>query len=309
VLGVQFSVTYPLVVHPYDPELLTRGALKQFCQTAERHGFDGVGFTDHPAPTAKWLHTGGHDALDPFVALSFCAAVTERIRLIPNIVVLPYRHPLIVAKMVATLDMLSEGRFTLAVATGYLRGEYKALGIDFEKRNALFDQAAEVIRGVWSDDDFTYEGLGIAAVGLAANPKPHPHPPLWIGGNSRQSRRRVARYGDGWTPFPAPRGMSGTTKTATLETVDQLAKMLDELWRFLEEEGRDRSEIDVAFGTPEGGRPGSVAFRPEAHRLGLEGLAKLGVTWAHTSVPGDSLQHALEALEQYGETIIAPTRT
>lgn len=305
---MKFSVTYPLVVHPYHPELMSRDALRRFCQTAETAGFDGIGFTDHPAPTAKWLTTGGHDALDPFVALSFCAAVTERIRLIPNIVVLPYRHPLIVAKMVATLDLLSEGRFTLAVATGYLRGEYKALGIDFEERNARFDQAVEVMRGVWSQDDFSFEGPGIAAHGLAANPKPDPHPPLWIGGNSRQSRRRVARYGNGWTPFPAPRAMSRTTKTPPLETVEDLTAMLDELWRFVDEAGRDRSEIDVAFGTPEGGSPGTDRFRPDEHRRGLEDLAVLGVTWAGTGVPGDSLGRALEALEQYGETVIAPSR-
>ena len=305
---MRFSVTYPLVVHPYDPALLSRSALKQFCQVAEASGFDGVGFTDHPAPTARWLHSGGHDALDPFVAFSFCAAVTERIRLIPNIVVLPYRHPLIVAKMVATLDVLSEGRFTLAVATGYLRGEYRALGVDFEQRNALFDQAVEVIRGVWSEDDFTYSGPGIAADGLAANPKPAPPPPLWIGGNSRASRRRVARYADGWTPFPAPRSVSRTTKTPPLETVDDLSAMLDELWRFVDEAGRDRDEIDVAFGTPAGGAPGSASFDPDAHRAGLEELVGLGVTWGHIGVPGDSVAHALEALEQYGETVIAPWR-
>ena len=305
---VRFSVTYPLIAHSYSPELLTRKAIKEFCQTAERAGFDGIGFTDHPAPTAKWLHTGGHDAVDPFVTLSFCSAVTERIRLIPNIVVLPYRHPLIVAKMVATLDTLSEGRFTLAVATGYLRGEYKALGVDFEQRNALFDQAVEVIRGVWTSDDFTYQGPGIAASGIAANPKPHPHPPLWIGGNSRQSRRRVARYGDGWTPFPAPRGMSQTTKTPPIENAEQLAQMLDELWQFVEDAGRDRGEIDVSFGTPEGGAVGSDRFEADAHLRGLQQLASLGVTWAHISVPGDSMSHALEALEQYGESVIMPSR-
>jgi probable F420-dependent oxidoreductase len=305
---VRFSVTYPLIAHPYHPEFLTADALKSFCQTAERAGFDGVGFTDHPAPTERWLGAGGHDALDPFVALSFCAAVTERIRLIPNIVVLPYRHPLIVAKMVATLDALSGGRFTLAVATGYLRGEYKALGVDFEQRNALFDQAIEVLKGIWTEDDFTFEGSGIAASGLAANPKPSPLPPIWIGGNSRQSRQRVARYGDGWTPFPAPRVLSQTAKTPTLETVDDLARMLDELWRFVDEANRERSEIDVAFGTPDGGAPGDDDFDPDAHREGLAGLIKLGVTWAHTGVPGDSLPHALEALERYGETVIAPSR-
>jgi probable F420-dependent oxidoreductase len=306
---VRFSVTYPLITHPYHPDFLTRDAIRTFAQTAENAGFDGIGFTDHPAPPEKWLRSGGHDALDPFVALTFCAAVTERIRLIPNIVVLPYRHPLVVAKTVATLDLLSEGRFTLAVATGYLRGEYKALGVDFEQRNALFDQAIEVLRGVWSEDGFSYEGVGIAANGLAANPKPNPLPPIWIGGNSRQSRRRVARYGNGWSPFPAPRVMSQTTKTPPLETVEDLSQMLDELWRFVDEAGRDRAEIDVSFGTPEGGALGSRGFDAEAHRAGLAELASLGVTWAHTGVPGDSLAHALEALTEYGETVIAPSRS
>jgi hypothetical protein len=85
--------------------------------------------------------------------------------------------------------------------------------------------------------------------------------------------------------------------------------MLDELWRFVDEAGRDRAEIDVAFGTPAGGAPGSAGFDPDAHRAGLEELAGLGVTWGHTGVPGDSLSHALEALEQYGETVIAPARS
>ena len=306
---MRFSVTYPLVTHPYSPELMSRDAILRFAQTAERVGFDGIGFTDHPAPTDRWLRAGGHDALDPFAALTFCAAVTETIRLIPNIVVLPYRHPLVVAKLVATIDLLSEGRFTLAVATGYLRGEYKGLGVDFEERNALFDQAIEVLRGVWTQEAFSYVGPGIDASGITANPKPAVPPPIWIGGNSRLSRRRVARYGNGWTPFPAPRSLSKTTKTPALESVEDLTSMLEELWTYLEDEGRDRSEIDVCFGTPEGGTPGDPRFDPDAHREGLDRLAGLGVTWAGTGVPGTSLTRALEALEQYGETVIAPLRS
>jgi probable F420-dependent oxidoreductase len=297
---MRFSVTYPLITHPASPELMSREAITRFARTAEASGFDGIGFTDHPAPTERWLTAGGHDALDPFVALTFCAAVTERLRLIPNIVVLPYRHPLIVAKMVATLSMLSEDRFTLAVATGYLRGEYRGLGIDFEQRNALFDQAIEVLRGIWTEDDFSR--------GLSANPKPRTPPPIWIGGNSRQSRRRVARYGDGWTPFPAPRGLSTTTKTPALESVDDLAAMLDELWGFVDEEGRDRSDIDVAFGTPAGGRIDGH-FDADAHLAALDDLAKLGVTWAGVSVPSGSLSQSLEALERYGSAVIGPSRS
>jgi probable F420-dependent oxidoreductase len=305
---MKFSVTYPMIAHPCSPELVTREAVTRFARTAEGSGFDGIGFTDHPAPTDKWLKAGGHDALDPFVALTFCAAVTERLRLIPNITVLPYRHPLIVAKMVSTLAMLSDGRFTLAVATGYLRGEYRGLGIDFEQRNALFDQAIEVLRGIWTQDDFSFEGIGIDAKGLTANPKPQSPPPIWIGGNSRQSRRRVARYGDGWTPFPAPRALSGTTKTPPLETVDDLSAMLDELWQFVDEAGRPRSEIDIAFSTPAGGRLDD-GFDAEAHVAALKSLAKLGVTWVGVSVPSASLSQALEGLERYGSSVIAPHRS
>ena len=306
---MRFSVTYPIIEHSYDPALVTGAALEAFCQTAERHGFDGVGFTDHPAPTAKWLHTGGHDALDPFVALSYCAAVTERIRLIPNIVVLVYRHPLIVAKMVATLDALSGGRFTLAIAAGYLRGEYKALGIDFEQRNDLFDQSLKVLRGVWSEDNFVFDGIGIEAHGLDSNPKPSPHPPIWIGGNSKMARRRVAQAADGWTPFPAPRDRSQTTKTPPLETLEDLERMIDELRQFIDDAGRQQSDIDISFGSLKGGSPGSRSFDPDLNREGIEDLARLGVTWTHTGVPGGSLDQALEALEQYGETVIKPSRS
>jgi len=305
---VKFSVTYPLVTHPASPELLSRAAVTDFARTAEAVGFDGIGFTDHPAPTDRWLNAGGHDALDPYVALTFCSAVTERIRLIPNIVVLPYRHPLIVAKMVATMAMLSENRFTLAVATGYLRGEYKGLGIDFEQRNELFDQAIEVMRGMWTEDDFSFSGVGIEAKGLTANPKPSVAPPIWIGGNSRLSRRRVARYGDGWTPFPAPRTLSTTTKTPPLETVEDLSAMLDDLWQYLDEEGRERSSIDVAFSTPAGGSLDDD-FNADAHLAALDELASLGVTWVGVSVPGASLAQSLEGLERYGASVIAPHRS
>lgn len=296
-------VTYPLVSHPYDPEFVSHDALVRFARAAEAAGFDGIGFTDHPAPSHKWLQAGGHDALDPFAALAFVAAVTERIRLIPNIVVLPYRNPFLVAKAAATIDALSGGRFVLAAAAGYLRSEYRALGVDFDARNDLFDDALAVLRGVWTSDEFAYEGHGFAASSVTANPKPT-NVPIWIGGNSQLSRRRVATAGDGWNPFAAPAALARTAKTPVLETVDDLARMLDDLWRRVDDAGRDRADIDVAFGTSAGGAPGSDSFDAEAHRAGLDELAALGVTWNGIGVPGDSLDHAIEALEQYGAEVI-----
>ncbi|HLM18348.1 MAG TPA: TIGR03619 family F420-dependent LLM class oxidoreductase, partial [Acidimicrobiia bacterium] len=164
--------TYPLIAHPYNPEFVSGEGLARFSRAAEAAGFDGIAFTDHPAPSDKWLNAGGHDALDPFAALPYVAAVTERIRLIPNIVVLPYRNPFHVAKSAATIDVLSGGRFTLSVATGYLRSEYRALGVDFEQRNALFEEALEAMRGVWSTDQYSFEGSGYTAKEISVNPKP-----------------------------------------------------------------------------------------------------------------------------------------
>ena len=169
---MKFSVTYPLVTHPYNPEFLTKEGLVRFATAAETAGFSGIGFTDHPAPTDRWLQAGGHDALDPFAALAFVAAVTDTIRLIPNVVVLPYRNPFLVAKSVATIAALSDSRFTLAVGTGYLKGEYKALGVDFDERNRIFDEAIDVLRGVWNETDFSFEGSNFLAHGQTANPRP-----------------------------------------------------------------------------------------------------------------------------------------
>lgn len=301
-------MTYPLAAHPASDELVSKGALTRFARTAEAAGFDGIGFTDHPAPTHRWLQAGGHDALDPFAALAFVAAVTDRVRLIPNICVLPYRNPFLVAKSVATIAALSDDRFVLAVGTGYLRGEYRALGVDPDERNERFDEALEVLRGVWTTDDFAFEGSTFTARGQTANPKPARPVPVWIGGNSARARQRVADGADGWNPFPAPAKLAETARTPPLETSADLAERLDDLWRRMDVAGRDRSDLDIAFAASAGGSPADDGFDADAHLDELDDLAAIGMTWNGVSVPGDSLAGALEALERYGEQVIASQR-
>ena len=299
-------MTYPIITHPVSPDLLTKSSLTRIAVAAEDAGFDGFGFTDHPAPSHKWLMAGGHDALDPFVALSFVAAATDRLKLIPNIVVLPYRNPFVVAKTVATIDAITPARFVLSVATGYLRSEYRAVGVEYDNRNALFDEAIEVVKGVWANDDFAFTGSTFTASGVSANPKPAPgHVPIWIGGNSALTRRRVAQYGDGWNPFPAPAVLAKTSKTPVLEGLDDLAPMLGHLWGEIEAAGRDRAAIDVAFGTQLPG-PGSPGFNAALEIDALARMDSLGVTWNGVSLPGDSVDHIIEAIDQYGREVIAP---
>lgn len=303
---MRFTFTHPMHTHPYNPELVTGRGIATVAAAAEAAGFHGFGFTDHPAPTERWLNAGGHDAVDPFVAMGYAAATTTTLRLISNIVVLPYRNPFVVAKAGATLDLLSEGRFTLGVGVGYLKREFTALGVDFEERAALFEEALEVIRGIWTTDDFSYEGRHFTASGITAHPRPvsDPHPPIWIGGNTGAARKRVVAHGDGWCPFPAPAVLAQTARTAPMD-VDALTSGVEDLRRRFDEAGRDWSRIDITFTNPDGGSPGGDDFNADAYLSGLEKLAGIGVTWVQVGLPGDSLARVLETIERFGESVIA----
>ena len=304
---MKFAITHPMHSHPYNPELVTGAGIARVAAAAETAGFDGFGFTDHPAPSQRWLESGGHDALDPFVAMGFAAAHTTTLRLIPNIVVLPYRNPFIVAKAGATLDLVSGGRFTLAVGVGYLKREFAALGVDFDDRAALFEESLHVIRDIWTTDDVTVDGKHFTAQGITAHPRPVsvPHPPIWIGGNTAAARTRVAAHGQGWCPFRAPAMLAQTARTAALESPADLAVGIGDLRRRLEEAGRDPSTVDVTFTNHAGGTPGADDFDADAFLEGVAQLTELGVTWVQVGVPGDSLAHALEAIEQFGADVIA----
>jgi probable F420-dependent oxidoreductase len=290
--------------HPYNPELLSGDSIAAVAAAAEDAGFHGFGFTDHPAPSQRWLDAGGHDALDPFVALGFAAARTSRIQLVPNIVVLPYRNPFVVAKSGATLDLLSGGRFTLAVGVGYLKREFAALGVDYDERAELFEEALQVIRAVWSGDDISFEGKHFSARGITAHPRPSAQPPIWVGGNTAASRERVARYGAGWCPFPAPAQLARTAGTAVIDSVERLTDGIEDLRRRCDAAGRDWSAIDITFTNFEGGSPAGDEFHADAYLSGLEKLAAVGVTWVQVGLPGDSLAHVLESIDRFRSLVI-----
>ena len=304
---MNFTITHPMHRHPYNPELVSGDGIATVAAAAEAAGIHGFGFTDHPAPSQRWLEAGGHDALDPFVAMGYAAARTTTLRLIPNIVVLPYRNPFVVAKSGATLDLLSGGRFTLAVGVGYLKREFAALGVDFEERADLFDEALDVIRAIWTTDDVTFEGKHFSARGITAHPRPvsDPHPPIWIGGNTGAARRRVAAEGRRLVPvsprpprWPRPRARRPWIRWKAL------ADGIDDLRRRLDDAGRDASTIDIVFSNFDGGSPADDDFNADAYLAGLERLAKLGVTWVQVGLPGDSLAHALDVIERFKTLVI-----
>ena len=296
---------YPIAQASYSAEFLDPDVLSTIAVSAERAGFTAIGFTDHPAPSEKWLRAGGHESLDPFSALAFCAAATTRLRLMTYLLVAPYRNPLLAAKCVATVDVLSKGRLVLALGAGYLRSEFAALGADFARRNELLDEAVAAMAGIWSTDALSYAGEHFTAIGQTARPRPVQQPvPIWFGGNSIRARQRVARHGQGWAPLMNNPTAAKTNRTALLDTQRKLGAAVEQLRGLFVNEGRDPVGVDVQVETPQAG---SWAVEPslERHRDHLGELGDVGVTSFVVKLPGDDPRRAIEELDRYGRDVIA----
>jgi len=301
-------VSLGLPTHRVDvPELVTAGAIATIAAAAEAAGFDAVFVTEHPFPGDEWLASGGHHALDPFVALSFAAAATSRIRLQTNLVVPAYRNPFLVAKAAASLDHLSGGRLILGIGSGYLRPEFEALGVAFDERNELTDEAITAMRAAWTGRSVTRSGLHWRAEANTMLPPPaqQPGPPIWIGGNSGRAMRRAVELADGWTPMLARRGLSARVLTRPIGTVDDLAERIAEAHAHAAAVGRT-APLEIAF-NPAGAMGGGDA-REAGPRL-VEHAAELaaaGVTFLNAGVPGGSLDETVEGIGWFGEHVLPP---
>ncbi|MFD0535604.1 LLM class flavin-dependent oxidoreductase [Actinomadura luteofluorescens] len=161
------------------------GVLRQWARTVEGLGFDLLMVSDHVAITADVAAQYPAPFYEPFTTLSWLAGVTERVRLGTTVLVVPYRHPLLIARMAANLNDLSGGRFVLGAGVGWAREEYAALGVPYTRRGALTDEYLRAIRAAWEDEG-DYRAGRI---------------PLWIGGNSDAALRRAVRVGDAWHPL------------------------------------------------------------------------------------------------------------
>ncbi len=299
---MRYVLSLPFMMHPMNPDFLTQEALAEVACAAEEAGFDALAVTEHPIPNDSWLEGGGHDALDPFVALSFAAAATTRIKLLTNLTVVPYRNPFMLAKAAATLDRLSKGRLILGCGTGYLKEEFDALGVDFNERNALFDESLDLLRKTWSGESVRARGRHFEAIGNTANPVPtQTRIPIWIGGNSQLSRRRAAEIGEGWMPIPNPRALGDRRRTVHLDDLEDLRKLIAYLHEHVREIGRE-SPVDIFFPALEGiSRDGIDLPKHLAH---LDALAEIGVTWTLAPIFGASLNEQKQAIATYGRDIL-----
>jgi probable F420-dependent oxidoreductase len=299
---LKFTVEYPISAHDLDPALISRDGMAQVVRTAEGCGFDAIAFTEHPAPSVKWLDSGGHGSVDVPAALAFCAAASERITLMTYLLVLPYHNPLMLAKALTTVDLLSGGRLAVVAGTGYLRSEFRALGVDMTERNELFDEAIVVMRGVWAREPFDYSGRHFvaAAVGQRPGPATPGGPPILIGGNSAAARRRAARL-QGWSPLLVGEQMAATTRTRPLDSIPELAWRIAEVRDMAAEAQGRRSAVQIQVHTPAARYPadgGSV----EEHRDHLGALEEIGVDRFVLQPPGGSVGALTDALRSYAAT-------
>ncbi len=223
-------------------------------QAAEQADFDDLWVSDHLilAPDGTRPPAVFHDAL---TVLTWAAAVTERVGLGTSVLVAPYRHPVVLAKALASLDALARGRVIAGLASGWLQSEFAALGVPYGERGRRTDEAIAVCRALWSGGTaFTYAGRTITEVGIAPLPARLGGPPIWVGGNSAAGIRRAVRYGDGWH----------TTISDPVVLGERLTVLADTLTRA----GRERASVTVSVRV----RTTSAEFADLAPRLRALGV-------------------------------------
>jgi probable F420-dependent oxidoreductase len=239
----------------------TRGALGNregyiaCAESAERLGFGFISVNDHVvvpggiasrypySESGEWAGRTAGQCLDQLSTLAFLAGRTERLKLLTSVMVVPQRQPVLTAKMLATVDVLSNGRLIVGCGVGWLQKEFEALGAPpYAERGRATDEFLDAFKVLWTEDAPKLRGRHVSFDDIIFAPKPvsKPHPPIWIGGESPQALKRTVRVGDGWYP-------ASNNPQHRLDTAERLGKGVAELRRVAEAAGRDPATIDVGY--------------------------------------------------------------
>ena len=260
----------------------------ELARELEERGFESLFLPEHthiPASRRTPWPLGGPIAkeyvhlMDPFAALSCAAAVTTRLRLGTGICLLPEHDPIVVAKTIATLDVLSRGRFEFGIGAGWNAEEMENHGTEFATRFAVMSDRARALKVIWSQEEATYRGEFTNFDAIWSYPKPvqTPHPPILIGGESDHTLRRVVDFGDGW--LPRSRMIDPLTRLGTLRAL-------------AEERGRDPESISVSI------------FGAQAEAATLERYAEAGIKRALLPLPPRDREQVLPLLDSYARLIL-----
>jgi len=296
--------------------------LKRLAQAADHLGFGYLGISDHIiiaqdikstypySESGTWTGVGAGLCLDQLSCLSYAAAVTDKIRLLTSVMVVPHRPAILTAKMLATADFLSNGRVTVGVGVGWMAEEMAALGSPpFEKRGAASNEYIAAFRALWREAEPTFDGEFVKFHDVVFAPKPVQKggPPIWVGGEGAAARRRAGTLGDGW--YPTIRNPKDQ-----LDTPEKFAKALGEVHRHAESAGRDPSTLDVAmFATgcsvraASEGRDGErLVFTGTAEEVAddARAFAKAGVRHVVIGLQSADLADHLEHIAAFAEGVM-----
>jgi probable F420-dependent oxidoreductase len=295
----------------------TRDGILALAREGERLGFHSAMIADHivlPVEsqstypyTLDGKHPSAGDALETFSILGVVAGATERLRLVTSVLVLPYRNPVLTAKMAASLDVLSGGRLTLGIGAGWLKEEFEALNSPaFNARGAVTDEWITIFKQLWSQSPASFNGRFYRYSDIRCEPFPiqKPYPPIWVGGHSRAALRRTARHGDGWHPV-------GGVAASPLPPQEMRAH-LDTLKQLTEAEGRDFSALTISYKAPlyDTGIPSlDGSRRPFSGELeeivgDIQTFAAIGVHELIFDCRGRSITESIERLEWFATKII-----
>jgi probable F420-dependent oxidoreductase len=251
------------------------------------------------------------ERLEQVTTLAFLAGITERIKLVTSVMIIPYRNPILTAKMLSTLDMLSKGRLILGAGVGWMEEEFELLNAEpFAERGAVTNEYLKAFIELWTSDNPTFEGKYVNFSDITFLPKPvqKPYPPIWIGGGSRPAIRRAAQIGDCWHPV-------GAIPAAPLEP-EELAEKLVLLRQDAEKVGRDPESIQVSVKAPlydanESNKPGGPRRRftgsPDEVRQDVQTYADIGVTHLIFDFRVESANETNDRMAKFAEEVMAVT--
>ena len=192
---MKLGIHIPQIGRKAGPEAVRRGA-----RQAEDLGYDNIWVNDHLAIPHDAPYPPSKSFYEPLITLTWAAAATSRVELGTSVLVLPLRIPAHLAKELATLDLLSDGRLILGAGVGWMEAEFDAMGVPFHDRGARSDDIINILRACWGEDPISYRPTTVTAAldGIRALPQPERKIPIWVGGNSKPALRRAKALGDGW---------------------------------------------------------------------------------------------------------------
>jgi len=195
-------LNYPAAMAPWEASA-GGSEILQFAKAADKQSWQWLTVPEHIFMPTEMCEMMGSRFPEGMTACAVLAGATERIHFLTYALVLPYRNPLLLAKQISTLEFIAGGRFTLGAAPGHLEREFDILGVPFKERGKITDEYLQVLKECWTNDEPNYSGNYTEFEQIVMDPQPvqKPHPPIFIGGNTKVAMRRAALHGDGWMPW------------------------------------------------------------------------------------------------------------